>query len=731
MAIQKVKDSFIIQTPNTTYVMALRTVDLKGTSEKVTELCSTYWGKKLLHPEEVPCDTYCISGADEYYERELNLREYPSYGAKYYDNECLKVCFADGVRDLRLTYKGYVISEDGNQLTVTLKDIYYPFEADLVYTVYDGLDIIDKHTVLRNLGSAEVTLETFYSAAWTVPYSDKLMLTYMSSAWGAEYAVKKQPLPHAALLLESRAGVSNATAFPYFALDLGNATEHSGEVWFGTLQYSGNWQIKAGRDRNGSPLIVGGISDFNSSVQLAAGHSFTTPVFTGGYVEQGHGGASRQLHDYIRKTSKTLWTNKVMPVIYNAWATFEFHLEEEMLCSQAELCSKLGIEAFLIDDGWFKNRNDDKTGLGDWEVDDTKFPNGLGRVIEKVNALGMIFGIWIEPEMVTEESGLYKKHPEWILHYPTRQPVKKRNQYVLNFGLEEVYQYTISWLDKLLTENNIGYLKLDMNRFLSEVNWNGITKEHDEEAYMKYVSNFYRLCEHIHTHYPGVLFENCSSGGLRADLSMSKWCARINRSDNQDCIDALRMHEGYTKVNLTKAAGGGCHMHHPGTISLTKRGETMKRMAFTGMMGSLSVGYDLRRLTEQEFSDVAGYIKIHKQLRETVQLGDMYRLSSVYDQDAAAVMYQFVSKDQKESVVFVFNNNKNIMGWLPPIKLLGLADDTKYAIQLIGTSERNDISFSAMSGNTLMNVGLCFQDKRMLCDDSVYGCFAIKLSEEK
>ena len=725
MSIKFLGNRFAIETENTSYIIVLRSTTFMGTNETVTAVCNGYWGEKVLNPEEIPDDYHVIGGSDSYLERELNCQEYPAYGGKYYENECLKVKLSDGVRDLRLSYKSHKISDDGNQLTITLKDIYYPIEVDLNYKIYDGLDLIDRNSVIKNLGKDSVLLETMYSASWICPYSRDLTLTYMTSAWGTEYNIEKQPLNQSPVLLESRAGVSNATTFPYFAVDK-NATEDSGEVWFGSLQYSGNWQIKAGRDRNACPQILGGISDFNTTYSLAGGEEFETPVFTGGYVNKGFGESKRQFHDYIRKTSKSPWTNRVMPVLYNAWATFEFNLDEEMLMAQAERASKLGVEMFLIDDGWFKNRNDERTGLGDWEVDEQKFPNGLTAVINKVNELGMIFGLWVEPEMVSEESDLYKAHPDWILKYPTRQPVKRRHQYVLNMGREDVYEFTVNWLDKLLSENNIGYLKWDMYRFLSEVNWNFETNSPDDEVYIKYVRNLYRICEHINEKYPEVLFENCASGGLRADLGMAKWCARINRSDIQDCIDILKLHEGFTYVNMTKAAGGGCHLHHPGGSTMCGRIESTKRMAYTAMMGSFSLGYDLRRLSPEEIDQTAEYIKLYKRLRETVQLGDMYLLRSLYDPKTPAVIYQFVSKDKEKSAIFVYNNNKGNMGWLEALKLKGLNADKKYKISTSGF--RNDeMTFADTSGDTLMKMGLAFNYERMVSDDSTYGCFAIIL----
>lgn len=725
MAIKFMGNRFVIETENTSYVILLRNASLMGTTDTVTAVCQGYWGEKLLSPEEIPDDYHVIGGSDGYLERELNCQEYPAYGGKYYENECLKVKLGDGVRDLRLTYKSYKISDAGDKLTITLKDIAYPFEVDLHYKIYEGLDLIDRNTTIRNLSGEGVLLETMYSANWVCPYDKDLTLTYMTSAWGSEYNITKQPLNQSPVLLESRAGVSNATAFPYFAVDR-NATEDSGEVWFGTLQYSGNWQIKAGRDRNAVPQILGGISDFNTTYLLRGGEEFTTPVFTGGYVNGGFGASKRQFHDYIRKTSKSVWTNKVMPVLYNAWGTFEFNIDEELLLAQAARAKEMGMEVFVVDDGWFKNRNDEKTGLGDWEVDEKKFPNGLAPIINKVNEMGLMFGIWVEPEMVSEESDLYREHPDWILKYPTRQPVKKRYQYVLNMGREDVYEFTVEWLDELLSENNIELLKWDMNRFLSEVNWNFETGGPDDEVYIKYVRNLYRICEHINEKYPDVLFENCASGGLRSDIGMAKWCARINRSDNQDCIDALKMNEGFTYVNLPKSAGGGCHLHHSGTVTMCGRIEPMKRMAYTGMMGSFSVGYDLRRLSDAEKQELKGYIKLHKELRETVQLGDMYLLRSVYDKDTPAIIYQFVSKDKEKSVVFVYANNKGFMGWLQAIKLRGLKADKKYRISLRGADDKT-FAIPDTRGDTLMKMGLTFNYERMLDNDSVYGCFAVVL----
>ncbi len=237
-----------------------------------------------------------------------------------------------------------------------------------------------------------------------------------------------------------------------------------------------------------------------------------------------------------------------------------------------------------------------------------------------------------------------------------------------------------------------------MNRFLSEVNWNGITNEPDDEVYIKYVKNLWRVFDHINEKFPNVLIENCASGGMRADLAMTKRCARVNRSDNQDCIDALILHEGFTKVNLSKAAGGGCHMHHKGMITVSGRQESYKRMAYTGMMGSFSVGFDLRKLTDEETEELKGYIKLYKELRETVQLGDMYLLRSAYDPTAPAVIYQFVSKDKKTRALYSSLTITKALrrGWVK-LSFRVLTPDKVYKISIKGDEEKNPQETTSLS----------------------------------
>lgn len=712
---------FVINTEHTTYAFRV----ISG------YLNNAYWGARLQHPEDLPEACKIHSTASIYISEFRQREEYPFFGGRFYDNESLKITFPDGVRDTVLKYDSYEISDDKNRLTVTLKDEVYPLTVDLIYQIYDGLDLIDRHTVIRNGSDGEIVLKTFDSANWCLPWNEKHRLTYMGSSWGHEYEVKTADIGLDTITLQSKAGVSAAQNIPYFAIDDYSAGEHSGNVWFGTLQWSGNWQIRISRDIIRQTKVTGGISNFDCEIVLKPGESFETPVFTGGFVTEGFGAANRQLHDYQRKTTLNRFTNQPMPVLYNAWATFLFNIDEELLFAQAKRCADLGVELFVIDDGWFAERDNDTCSLGDWYPSRKKFPNGLKPIADYVNSLGMKFGLWVEPEMVNPKSELYKKHPDWVIHYPTREREERRHQLMLNLAMEEVYAFTVDWLDRLLSSCNIECLKWDMNRFISQAGWPQADRKDQQSLYVKYVQNFYRIIEFINRKYPHVMIENCASGGLRSDLSMAKWCGRINRSDNQDAIDALQLHEGFTKINLSKAAGGGCHLHHTPYFP-NGRSETLKFMSYVGFNGSFSIGLDLRRMTPEQLEEIKGYVMLYKQIRETVQLGDMYVLNSAFDKNARSVAFQYVSKDKNKSVILVYGNNIGFMCCLPPIMPRGLDPDKRYRLKCVGTKERNwdPDAIKPTYGDGLMKMGISNPTGFTPFADPVYDAFAILLEAE-
>ncbi len=706
--------AFVLETEKTTYAIEV----LNGYVNNL------YWGEKLKNPKDLPLGRWVITPTHPYTSHDRQREEYSAFGGRFYDNECLKVTFPDGVRDTVLKYVDYEISQDKNTLKINLKDEVYPFGVQLVYRIYDGLDLIDRHTIITNLGTEDVKLDTFYSANWVLPWTEKQRLTYMGSSWSHEGEIKQTDIGLDTITLQSKAGVSCAQNIPYFAIDDYTATEHSGNVWFGTIQWSANWQMHIYRDINRCVKVTGGISNFDCDLVLAAGESFETPIFTGGFVSDGFGAANRQFHDYNRKTNKTKFVNEVMPVLYNAWSTFLFDVSEELILAQAERFAELGVEMLVIDDGWFKGRKKDTAGLGDWEPDPEKFPNGLKPVVDHINSLGIRFGIWVEPEMINPDSDLYREHPDWVMNYPTREREEKRHQLTLNLAREDVFEFTRNWLDKLLSSANIEHLKWDMNRFFSQAGWPEAETKEQKSIYIKYAQNFQRLLRFINEKYPHVLIENCASGGLRGDLSTTQWCARINRSDNQDTIDILQMHEGFVKLNLTKMAGGGCHFHHA-PYWFTGRRAPMKRMALTAMNGSLAIGFDLRRLSEKELEELKEYITYYKKIRETVQLGDMYILNSAYDKDSKFIAYQYVSKDKKESIIFVYSNNIGYLSSIPSIMPKGLNPDATYSVNFAWSKKLNH-TYPDTTGDGLMKFGI-FTSNSNPFEDSTYDCFAIEI----
>lgn len=705
---------FVLQTEHTTYAIEV----LNGYVNNV------YWGPKLKNPKDLPLGLSVCSCTTGYTAADRQREEYPAFGGRFYDNESLKVTFPDGVRDTVLQYVDYEINPEQTVLKINLKDAVYPLGVQLVYQIYDGLDLIDRHTVITNLGTEDLTLDTFYSANWVLPWVEKQRLTYMGSSWSHEGELKQTDIGLDTITLQGKTGVSCGQNIPYFAIDDYTATEHNGQVWFGTLQWSANWQMHIYRDINRTVKVTGGISNFDCDLVLAGGESFETPVFTGGFVENGFGAANRQFHDYQRKTNKTQFTNQVMPVLYNAWSTFLFDVSEELILAQAEHFADLGVEMLVIDDGWFKGRKRDTAGLGDWVPDPEKFPNGLKPVVDHINSLGIRFGIWVEPEMVNPNSDLYREHPDWVMNYPTREREEKRHQLTLNLAREDVFEFTRNWLDQLLSSANIEHLKWDMNRFFSQAGWPEAETKDQKRIYIKYAQNFQRLLRFINEKYPHVLIENCASGGLRGDLATTQWCSRINRSDNQDAIDVLQMHEGFVKLNLTKMAGGGCHFHHT-PYWFNGRSESMKRMALTAFNGSLAIGYDLRRLSEEELAELKGYIAYYKKIRETVQLGDMYILHSAYDKESKCVAYQYVSKDQTKSVILVYANNIGYRPTLSAIMPKGLSPDLTYSVNFTWTRKPAK-PYPDTTGDGLMKLGIRTSDNQILFD-SVYDCFVIEL----
>lgn len=654
-----------------------------------------YWGEYLPRAADLPVWAELSRLASRPKETDCQRRsEFAAWGNVFYQEPCLKVTFADGVRDCELRYDSHEISADGNELTVTMKDRCYPLYAELRYRIYEGLDLIDRRAVIRNAdGERAVTVEQAASGSVYLADRTDWMLTVMDSAWSREYQRKRAPLRTGKLVLESRTLDSNSNFYPYFALDRGDGREESGEVWFGTLQWCCNWKLCVESDSSRPLRVTAGLNDFDFSLSLAPGESMDTPVFTVGYSREGFGGAARNFHELQRLyIAPREFASKPLPVVYNAWAAMEFDITEEKLLALADKAHYIGAELFVVDDGWFGHRNDDHSSLGDWFPSPEKFPHGLRPLTDKCHALGMKFGLWVEPEMISVDSELYKAHPDWCFHFPTREREEMRHQLMLNMARPECRDYAIACLDRLIGDG-VDYFKWDSNRFLSQAGWPDAPAEAQRGYAYRYAKAIYEIFRHVNEKFPHVIVENCAAGGMRADLSLAHYCSRINRSDNQDPRDELLLHDGFTLVNRSKSAGGACHVSKSPS-GINGRYTPLRFRAHVAMLGSFAVGYDLFSIPQSELDEIRGYVAQHKRSRDTVQNGLMYRLASPWEHNYA--VWSFVSQDRSEAYVFAYGLNLSFAEDLPYIRCKGLEPDALYEVN----GER------ILSGRGLMQVGL-------------------------
>ena len=678
------KRLFLISTENMSYGMEVTSAGA---------LVNLHWGPRLGGAEDLPAgEQLRFDGCQEPDKKPLTNQEYPGAGGYFYDEPCLKAMFDNGCRDVKLFYKEHSVQRgDGCEtLTIVLREELYPLTVRLCYRIYDGQDVLDRWAELENVGDAPIHLESVQSAVCYPPRARQYRLTHMSGKWACEYNLERTALTQCRTVLESRHGISGPDSCPWFALDE-NACEDRGEVWAGSVHWSGNWKITAELDRWKQPRITLGLNDYDFGWKLRPGETFAAPVTTLVYSDGGFGGASRCFHRYHRSKMPQSKANALRPVSYNAWCAFEFNINEAQQMKLAERAASLGVELFIMDDGWFGARDNDRAGLGDWTPSKTKFPNGLTPLIEHVNRLGMDFGIWVEPEMVNEDSDLYRAHPDWVLRAEGKPITTWRNQYVLNFARDDVREFAWGWLDDLLANHNIAYLKWDMNRYLCEPGWPEKPLDEQREVWTRYVQNVHELYRRIQSKYPKMLLENCAGGGSRIDLAMAELSDLVNPSDNTDTLDNLKIFEGYTQLFLPKTEN-----RHVSACPDGINGRTMpfsfRSHAF--MMCSYGISMNLMGMSDAEMDELRRSIEEYKALRPLTQNGDLYRLVSIYGGEMGA--YEFAAPDGSEAVVFTFGHSKQFMRPLPRMRLKGLIPDAMYSVD----------GGRPVSGRGLMGVGI-------------------------
>jgi alpha-galactosidase len=664
------------------------------------ELESVYWGARLAAGD--PLNTPKAKGRA--FEMDDTPQEFAGWGGGLLAEPSLKVTFPDGNRDLVLHYVSHKI--DGTTINVVLRDIQRDLYVNLHYSIDADTGILARSADVTNKTNAPVLIEQAAAGEWNLPASTAYSLRYLSGRWGGETELQSKALQPGATVLESRRGLTGHQFAPWFAVAQNSAvTEWDGQVWFGALAWSGSWRITIEQDPLQQVRIVGGFNPFDFGYSLAPGQTLATPIIYGGVSQHGfsevsHLEATYQLAHILPQAPHP----RLRPILYNSWEATAFNVTEQGQEALADKAASIGVERFVMDDGWFSTRKDDHAGLGDWYPDPTKFPHGLKALIDHTHQLGMDFGLWVEPEMVNENSELYRKHPDWIIHFYDRPRTQARAQFVLNMAIPEVREYVLQFLDKLLSDNDIAFLKWDANRTFAEPGWPQVAPDQQKKLYVDYVNGYYGVLRELRLRHPKVEIESCSGGGGRVDLGVMKLTDEVWTSDNTDPFDRLSIQDGFTyaytpQIMMAWVTDSPNWYNHRST-SLTYR-------FLSAMQGSLGLGADLNKWTPDDFATAKLLVAAYKQIRSMVQQGVLYRLVSPTGGSNFSST-ESVAQDGKDAVIFAFLHSEQMQYPVPTVFPRGLQPESIYSASGFGGNVAEGTPASA-SGAFWMNHGIDFR----------------------
>lgn len=653
IAVSTKNNVFLLSTKSTSYGFG---VDDQGLVRHL------YWGKKLPSVEELELPELTeVSTNDPVFE--ITREEFPVHGGLRYKEHCLKATFADGTRELVYQYCGYDVEEgeDQEELVLHLKDDRYEFFLDLHYKIYPEYDLMERNVVLKNQMSEPIQIERLHSAQFHIPY-ENLNFSNVHGHWGAEQQRFVQKVSYGKIIIENRRGISSHNHNPYFVLDR-DATETSGEVYFGALRMSGNFSGVVEQTPYGETLVQMGLNSHDCLMELKSGESFEAPAILCGYSSSGFETMSHNLHRFARDR---IVHKGIRPILYNSWEATEFHVNSRDQIKLAQKARELGAELFVLDDGWFGERHSTQNGLGDWYVNEGKFPNGLEELIGEVKNLGMMFGIWVEPEMVNPKAQLYQDHPDWIYHYETRVSDTSRVQYVLNVTKPEVREFIYNMLDNLLTKYDIDYIKWDANRPISQTG-------PQRDIWYKHIQTVYDIVRELKKKHPQVLFEACASGGGRIDYGILSIFDDFWTSDNTDAYDRLYIQDAYSRIYPIKAMRAwvtDCPNFLSGRVI------PLKFRYHSAMMGSLGIGCNILKFTDEETELSKDMIRQYKEIRPIVQEGDFYRLDNPSANEY--FLYEYLRGDQ--GLIFAFLPQSKVGHRGTTIRLRGLEEQAMYTL---------------------------------------------------
>ena len=680
-------------------------------------LGSIYFGKRIHDKEDMSyvvnrCSlpNVVVDPDTESYSMELNRQEYPSFGTTDFGTQAYEIELANGSRvssfvckDHKI-YKGksalhglpatYAEEDEAMTLEVYLEDEVAKVSLTLSYTIFDKYPVITRHAVFTNNGTADVKLTRALSACIDLPDQDYEWVQF-SGAWARERIPEVKKISAGSVSIESKRGISSANQNPFVIIKREGTDNFMGEAIGLSFVYSGNFLAQAECDTFGRLRLLMGINPNRFTWLLKKDEVFETPEVVIARTDNGLNDLSQTYHElYNNHLVRGKWKNTPRPILINNWEATFMDFDEERILQIATKAKEAGVEMFVLDDGWFGERNDDYAGLGDWVENPKKLPQGMIGLARKVNALGMKFGFWIEPEMVNPDSNLFRRHPEWALSTPGRKASLGRHQYVLDFSREEVVDYIYGMLKKVMTNAPISYIKWDMNRSLTEVFSMELSADEQGMVYHKYILGVYSLYERLRNEFPDILFESCSSGGNRFDAGMLYYAPQAWCSDNTDAIDRIRIQYGTSFGYPISSIGS--HVSAVPNLQ-TGRSASITTRANVAYFGTFGYELDLNHISDEEFNEVKKQIVFMKENRELLQFGTFYRLRSPFEKDQASWMV--VSKDKKKAI-FAFYCMRSNVNQLPGfIKLAGLEEDRIYVLK-----------GEEYHGDELMNLGFALKN---------------------
>lgn len=683
-----------------------------------------YFGKRIHQREDYsyllemmarPMGSYVFEN-----DRTLSLehvkQEYGVYGSTDYRCPAVEILQENGSRISDFCYKTHTVSggkpklkglpatytesdSEAETLTLVLEDKVTGIELELLYTLFAGSGIIARSARFLNCGKKPVHLLKAMSLCMDLPDHDYDWIQF-SGAWARERYPKKRRLETGIQSVGSMRGHSSHEHNPFVILKRPTADEFQGEVIGFSLIYSGNFLAQAEVDTHDTTRVLLGINPEWFDWKLEPGEEFQTPEAVMVYTDRGMNDMSQTFHRLFQKRlARGYWRDRERPILINNWEATYFDFTEERIVEIAKKAKEQGIELFVLDDGWFGKRTSERAGLGDWKANPERLPEGITGLAQKIEALGMKFGLWFEPEMVNKDSDLYREHPDWILSVPERRQSQGRYQYVLDFSRKEVVDYIYDRMAEILGSGKVSYVKWDMNRSITECWSAALPADRQGEVFHRYILGVYDLYDRLNTAFPEVLFESCASGGGRFDPGLLYYAPQGWASDDTDAAERLKIQYGTSYCYPISSIGA--HVSASPNHQIM-RSTPLYTRANVACFGTFGYEMDLNRLTAEEQEEVKRQTAFMKKYRSVLQFGSFYRLESPFEGNVTAWMS--VSGDRKTAVVGWYRTLNGINMGYTRVKLRGLEPDSVYRVSEDGALR------GEYYGDELMNVGLVTSD---------------------